>query len=284
MAEQRVQADCHAHVYGGPAYAFNPEARFIPHPSQRGTGRQFRAVLHAHGFTHALVVQAQPYGRDNSAMLDAIAAANGRMKGIGLVDPATPTVELERLKARGMVGLRVNLSSFGLRELQEPGADRLFAAARELGWFLQVHTVKDDLVPAMDLLRRSRMPLLLDHFGRPEIARGIGQPGFQALLELGREGNAVVKLSGPFRCSVQDYPYRDVDPFVEAAIGAFTLSNCIWGSDWPFVPSQERVDYGPVFAPLLRWLPDAADRQIVLAENPARLFGFGREPVTGDLI
>ena len=59
-----------------------------------------------------------------------------------------------------------------------------------------------------------------------------------------------------------------------AAIAAFTLENCVWGSDWPFVRLDARVDYGPTLACLVRWLPDEADRNQVLWETPKRLFGF----------
>ncbi len=113
-----------------------------------------------------------------------------------------------------------------------------------------------------------------DHFGRPDVTRGISQPGFRTLIEFGRSGNAVIKLSGPFRSSREGYPYRDVDPFIAAAIEAFTLDRCVWGSDWPFVRMDERMDYGPPFTCLARWLPDAKDRQKVLWDSPARLFGF----------
>jgi predicted TIM-barrel fold metal-dependent hydrolase len=115
---------------------------------------------------------------------------------------------------------------------------------------------------------------MIDHFARPDPRAGLAQPGFQALLALGQTGNAVVKLSGPFRCSHQPPPYADVEPFIAAAVGAFTLENCVWGSDWPFVRVDERIDYGPELACLARWFPDAGDRAKVLVENPARLFGF----------
>ena len=49
----------------------------------------------------------------------------------------------------------------------------------------------------------------------------------------------------------------------------------MWGSDWPFVRTDERIDYGPELACLQRWLPDEADRRKVLWDTPARLFGFG---------
>ena len=100
------------------------------------------------------------------------------------------------------------------------------------------------------------------------------QPGFQALLAFGREGHAI-KLSGPFRASTQGcFPWDDVDPFIAAAIDAFTIDRCVWGSDWPFVRMDDRMDYGPALACLARWVPGAADREKVLWHNPARLFGF----------
>jgi predicted TIM-barrel fold metal-dependent hydrolase len=106
------------------------------------------------------------------------------------------------------------------------------------------------------------------------MARGLGQPGFQALVALGRAGRAAVKLSGAFRFSRAGSPYLDADPYAQALIEAFTVDRCVWGSDWPFVRATARVDYGPLLACLARWLPDPGDRRKVLWDNPARLFGF----------
>jgi predicted TIM-barrel fold metal-dependent hydrolase len=267
-------ADCHAHVFCDAAYPFAAQTVYVPDASQRGRVASFLAVLDAHGLTHGLLVGAQPYGRDNRCMLDAIAAGQGRLKGIALVSPAISDRDLTALGERGVVGIRMNLSTYGLAELIEPGADRLLARIRERNWFLQIHCEKDELVAAAPLLRKSGVRLVIDHFGRPDLRRGIDQPGFAMLLELGRSGNAVVKLSGPFRVSQDGPPYRDVDPFIAAAIDAYTLQNCVWGSDWPFVRVEERVDYGPGLACLARWLPDPEDRHQVLWRNPARLFGF----------
>jgi predicted TIM-barrel fold metal-dependent hydrolase len=267
-------ADCHAHIFCGAAYPFDPNAVYLPEPSQRGTARGFLAVLAAHGLTHGLVVGAQPYGRDNRCMLDAIAASNGRLKGIALVSAESSERELTRLADGGVVGIRMNLSTYGLREFVEPGADRLFARINAMGWFLQIHCERDELVAAAPIVRNAGVRVMIDHFGRPDVRRGIDQPGFATLLELGREGSAVVKLSGPFRSSLTGPPYRDVDPFIAAAIEAFTLDRCVWGSDWPFVRVDERIDYGPGYACLARWLPDASQRRRVLWENPKRLFGF----------
>ena len=266
--------DSHAHVFG-PGYPFAADVPYLPHPSQQGTAGQFRAVLDAHGLTHGLLVQAQPYLYDNRCMLDAVAASGGRFKGVALIRPGATERQLAALAEAGVVGLRFNLSTFGMREFTEPGADRLLAQAREMGWFLQIHCERDELTEAIPAICRSGVRVMIDHFGRPDPARGLAQPGFASLLELGRSGFHVVKLSGPFRSSQGGYPFRDIDPFVEAAIGAFTLERCVWGSDWPFVRTDERVDYGPQIACLARWLPDEADRNAVLWRTPAHLFGFG---------
>jgi len=266
--------DSHAHVICGDSYPYASETLYQPRPSQAGTAAKFRAVLDAHGLTHGLLVGAGPYGPDNRCMLDAIAASGGRFKGIALVKAEAPDRELSALADQGVVGIRMNLMGHGMRPLTEPGAGRLLARVKEMKWLLQIHCQKDELAEAAPILRQAGVRVMIDHFGRPDIKRGVSQPGFRTLLEFGRSGNAVIKLSGPFRSSLEGYPYRDVDPFIAAAIEAFTLDNCVWGSDWPYVRMDERMDYGPPFTCLTRWLPDAKDRQKVLWDSPARLFGF----------
>lgn len=271
---QGPAVDAHAHVFGGPEYPFDPGTNYVPEPSQRGTIAGFRSTLATHGLTHGLLVAAQPYGYDNRAMLDAIAASDGRMRGVALVPASITDRELDALHAGGVVGIRWNLTTYGLREFTEPGADRLLARLNERGWFLQVHCEHDELVPAAPIIRKSGVVLVVDHFGRPNLARGLGQPGFRTLLELGCEGTAICKLSGPFRCSLAGPPYADVDPYIEAAVAAFGHDRIVYGSDWPFVKVGERVDYGPQLACVARWFPDPAMQRRLLWDNPARLFGF----------
>lgn len=267
-------ADCHAHVFCDNAYPFSPDTLYQPHPSQTGTAAKFLAVLDAHGFTHGLLVGAGPYGPDNRCMLNAIANSGGRFKGIAVVAPDIADRELAALADGGVVGIRMNLMGHGMRPLIETGADRLLARVKELQWFVQIHCQKDELTEAAPILRKAGVRVMVDHFGRPDVKRGVSQPGFRTLLEFGKSGNAVIKLSGPFRSSVEGYPYRDVDPFIAAAIEAYTLERCVWGSDWPFVRMDERMDYGPPLTCLPRWLPDAKDRRKVLWDTPARLFGW----------
>lgn len=268
--------DCHAHVFCGERYPFAEKTIYRPHPSQAGTAREFLSVLDAHGFTHGLIVGANPYGSDNRCMLDAIASSNGRLKGIALVSHDVSEREIAELSVRGVVGCRINLYNQGLEPLTDPRAPHFLGRLREAGWWVQIQCEGDQLAEVAPVLAKARVKIVVDHFGRPDVARGVEQPGFKTLLEFGRSGAAAVKLSGPFRSSRAPYPHRDVDPFIEAAVAAFTLENCVWGSDWPFVRLDARMDYGPTLACLLRWLPNEADRAKVLWETPARLFGFAQ--------
>lgn len=267
-------ADCHAHVFCGDRLPFAEKTIYKPAPCQMGTAEQFLSVLDAHGLTHGLVVGANPYGLDSRCMLDAIESSRGRLKGIALVGPGATEKELSDLSAKGVVGCRINLFTQGLAPLTDPAAAMFLQRLREAGWFVQIQCENDQLFEVAPILTEAGVKVMIDHFGRPDIARGVQQRGFQALLELGKSGNAVVKLSGPFRSSREGLPYYDVDPFIEAAIDAFTLENCVWGSDWPFVRIDARMDYGPGLNCLGRWLPDAADRDKVLWQTPSRLFGF----------
>jgi predicted TIM-barrel fold metal-dependent hydrolase len=270
-----MAVDSHAHVFSS-IYPFQENPLYVPSANQLGTVKNFGAVLDSHGFTHALLVGAAPYGPDNRCLLDAIRQSKGRYKGIALIRPDIPDRELATLNESGIVGARVNLIGNGLRQLEEPGAELMLHKMKELGWFLQIHCQNDDLALAKPLLLKAGIRIMVDHFGRPNPRLGIEQRGFQTLLEFGKWHNAVVKLSGPFRSSVLGHPYNDVDEFVHAAIQAFGLDRCVWGSDWPYMRMEERIDYGPPLVCLDRWLPDPKDQEKILCQSPARLFGFNQ--------
>ncbi len=267
-------ADCHFHVFDPSRYAYQPGSAYLPHPSQEGTPEQLLSLLDAHGLSHGLIVSAGPYGMDTRCLLDAIARSGRRLKGIALVKNDISETEAARLKASGVVGVRINLHNLGAAMLKDASMLRLLGLLKEINWFCQIQCSGTQLVDAMPLLTQTEVRVMIDHCGRPDLAKGLNEPGFQTLLALGRGGNAVIKLSGPFRYSQQAWGYTDTDAAVAELIKAFTLDNCVWGSDWPFVRHDARVDYGPMLACVKRWLPDANHYRKVLCENPAKFFGF----------
>ncbi|HUN45677.1 MAG TPA: amidohydrolase family protein [Stellaceae bacterium] len=273
MTEAR-SIDTHAHIIDPARFPFDAGPGYRPAPHETGRAEQYCAVLDAHGVGHALLVQPSGYGYDNRALLDAMVRFPGRFKAIAVVDPETPEAELGRLSERGVVGVRFNLLSYRADALAGKAGERYLARLRELGWFAQVFADDAQWAAAAPLLRRSGVKVLVDHFGMHDPARGLDQPGFAAVVALGREGNAAVKLSAPFRLSRRP-DFSDLDPFAEVLLAAFGSGGCIWGSDWPFLNLPGGYRYGDARRAVERWLPEPERRAAVLWSNPLRLFGFG---------
>ena len=271
-----VKIDCHCHVFDPARFAYQPGNFYLPAGQERGTPALFGELRAAYGVRHALLVQPNSgYGPDNRCLLDTIARSDGCLKGIAVVANDATRSELEDLKAAGIVGIAFNPALFGAAYYADSG--KLLERIAELGMIAQVQVLDDQLVELLPLLQASGARLLFDHCGRPDVDAGIDQPGFAALLELGRRGQATVKLSGYAKYSRQPFPHADTLAYVRALIDAFTLDACVWASDWPFLRAPERIDYGTLLKFVERLFPAADDRRKVLWETPCRLFGFGAE-------
>ncbi len=116
---------------------------------------------------------------------------------------------------------------------------------------------------------------VVDHIGliRPPEG-GTQQRAFQTLLRLYRSGRCWVKLSGAYRISDQEPPYRDVIPLVDALLKHRT-DRILWGSDWPHVMMKGKMpnttDLLDAFA---EWIPEEKIQAQILSLNPKELFGF----------
>jgi predicted TIM-barrel fold metal-dependent hydrolase len=268
--------DCHCHIIDPGRFPFALTGGYRPRPDETGTRESFVAQMDECGVDCALLVQPSCYGTDNRAALDACAWQPRRFKIIGVVHPDISARELEALKARGLIGVRFNLQ-FDPDALRVAEKSSLLARLKEQGYFVQVHGREQDWVGAVSILRKTNSKAIIDHMGLERADGGIDQQGFQAVLELGQDCDAVVKLSGFFRSSRRGPPYEDLDPFTDAILKNFGVARCVWGSDWPFLGMSPRPGYKDVLAPLSRWLSDPSDRDYVLRNNPQRLFGFGKD-------
>ncbi len=266
--------DSHAHVLDPVRFPYAPEAKYSPHGQEIGTLERYLAVLDAHAMSHALLVQpTSGYAYDNRCTLDAVERSGGRLRAIVRIPPDHARGHARLLEHPAVTGVRLDLIAEGTEQLDAPDTRWLLRALAERGKVLQIQCERDQLVAALPALRRFPGHIVVDHCGRPDTAAGVSQPGFQALLDLGRDGH-YVKLSGPFRFSRAQVPFADCEPYVAALLERFTPERCVWGSDWPYLRISGRVDYGPTLGALERWIPDPAARRRVLRDTPARLFGF----------
>lgn len=274
MRSPITAVDTHAHIIDPARFPYSPQAAYHPQGQEIGTLERYLGVLDANGISHAVVVQpTSGYLFDNRCVLDAVARSNGRLRAVVRVPPARAREYASVLDAPGVVGVRLDLIADGVDVVDAPQMPWLLDAMRERGLPLQIQCERDQLVRAMPLVAAARVPAVIDHCGRPVPSLGLTQPGFSALLDLGRDGH-FVKLSGPFRFSERGSPFRDCEPFVQALLDAFTPDRCLWGADWPFLRLEGRTDYGTGLALLAQWVPDADARRRILADAPARLFGL----------
>ena len=263
--------DTHAHLYG-------PFDRFPIDPS-RGDGpdvsmEDYTAMLDAIGIDRAVLVQARDYGAIDPVTTDAIERSNGRVRGITMMSPEALDDNVDRLVATGYCGIR--LSSFShiryRTDLLEAFAPRL----RELGWVALIHLgTIDEMIDLAPRIRALPIPVMIDHMGRSKSGQGIQNPGFQALLELLRDGdNCWSKICSWYRLSETGMPYDDMRPYADALI-EMRPDRLVWGSNWPHPNSPVAIpNDGTLLDQFMEWAGDDSTRRQILVDNPERLFGF----------
>jgi predicted TIM-barrel fold metal-dependent hydrolase len=270
--------DCHVHVFDPQRFPYASDTIHTPGPADTAPVETLLAQLDTHGISHALIVGPMAgYQSDNAPILHAIGHAPDRLKGIAIVEADATARDLERLKAGGIVGVRVDLISRGADYLSRV-APRLPDMLRDLDLVLDIQCEGDQIEAVAALVRAGCGPLVLDHAGRPDLSSDPASGARRTLIDLARHPCVSVKLSGPFRFSRRPFPHEDADAVIRAIYAAFGPHRCVWGSDFPFVRLTNRPTYSDTLDALTRWIPDTTDRDMVLALTPARLFGFGSKP------
>lgn len=273
--------DAHCHVFGpGAVFPFAPERKYTPCDA----GRDELFALRDHlGVSRNVIVQATCHGADNSAMVDAVRASDGRARGIATVRPDVSDAELHRLDEAGVRGVRFN---FLKRLVDGAPKDDLAEIARKiapLGWHTVIYFESADLEELEDFFGALPTPLVVDHMGRPDVTRPVGGPEFSRFLRFVERGDVWVKVSCPERLSGtgpaaldgERHPYTDVVPFARRVVEEFP-DHVLWGTDWPHPNLTDHMpDDGLLvdFVPQVATAPDLQHK--LLVDNPMRLYWPG---------
>jgi 2-pyrone-4,6-dicarboxylate lactonase len=271
--------DCHCHVFG-PVSRF-PYAEPRSYTPDEAPLEAYLMLLELLGFDRGVLVQPSAYGRDNSAMLDALTREPERLRGVGVGGAEMTPAIIKQWHATGVRALRANefrrdgkpyyQNGVGLKDV----APHLPLMA-DLGWHLQLWIDTRDLPELWPALKNMPVPVVVDHMGRLEYHHGTRHPGFQALLRGVGEGKLWSKLSGTYRLGATPPDYAQAKPFHDALVAA-NPKNLVWGTDWPHPRPEGPVpDAGRLLAVFLDWTQDPANRQAILSDNPARLYHFPR--------
>jgi predicted TIM-barrel fold metal-dependent hydrolase len=234
------------------------------------------------GIERAVVVQPSVHGLDNTATLDAIKNSAGKFRGVGRIDDQTSKSELQRLHDNGIRGVRFNLLDRPRGNVKLDVLDRCVENIVHLGWSVDLHIDMVNLLAQEKRIRNMPVPVVIDHIARVKPAEGLGQAGFQLLLDLMKLKHVWTKVSGADKiCETMVHayfglPFVEVIPYAQAIIAAAS-DRVIWGTDWPhsnnFAPGHTPND-GDLVDLLAAFAPDDATKKSILVDNPAVLYGF----------
>lgn len=268
--------DTHFHIFG-PVNRFPyAEARAYTPPEA-----PLEALLHLHavlGIERGVVVQGHAHGTDNSALLDALNHEPRRLRGVAIVPPTISSAALERMTEGGVRGLRFHHIARTDKDKFSPiGIDAFLQLApmmADLDLHLQLLADASELPEVMPRLKHWKLPIVIDHMARLAANEGVEGGGFQALRRYLAEGKIWIKLSGAYLASRSLPDYDDMQPMHEALV-ACNPEQLVWGTNWPH-PRRVRdmPDDGHLLDVFNAWTPDAAAREKILVDNPAKLYGF----------
>ena len=267
--------DTHVHVFES-GYPLSPGRGYNPPDSTLADLRHLHATL---GVDRVVFTQPSIYGVDNSAIMDGMAALNaetpGRARAVIACTLDITDAELEEFDAKGARGVRLNTDNKGGMPLEMSQIPELAARIAPLGWHVEFLFPGKDILELMPVFRALEAPMSIAHFAYQPATAGVPAPGFQALLDLVRDGNCWIKISGANRVSETDLPpYDDVKPMAEALVEA-SPDRIVWGTDWPH-PNKYEVNPndGDLVDAFGDWIADDALRRKIMVDTPAAFYRF----------
>jgi predicted TIM-barrel fold metal-dependent hydrolase len=191
---------------------------------------------------------------------------------VDLDETGATDAELADWHRLGVRGIRVNVSPVrppeaGLASAMLPRIARLTAICRELRWHLDFLTPGWLVSELMPTLRELPIEFSVAHFGLFPAKDGVQQRGFGILALVGDAPAAASWLTGSGRFGAR---FTDVAPFAQArSRGAAAGSGA----------ATFRICRSTIGSAPFRYTTSSAagarrNPQLILADNPARLFGF----------
>lgn len=204
-----------------------------------------------HQITGAVFVQADC--RDDEALDEVrwvtdLAADHRFLRGIVAYAPlhegSSAAPHLRALAAEPLVvGVRRLLQGHSSETITDPG---LIAGIRLLPeWGLAFDLcVTHDQLPAVAALVDAcpETTFILDHLGKPPVARGQFDPWREDLARIASFPHVACKLSGLATEAAPGWTAADVRPYLAHALEVFGPRRCMIGSDWPVATLQTTVE------------------------------------------
>ena len=263
--------DGHCHVFGpSPAFPFAPERKYTP--CNAGKDKLFALRDHL-GFSRNVIVQATCHGKDNRALVDACRAAGDLARGVASVGAEISRSELSEMHDAGVRGVRFNF----VKRLVDATPKSVFIdiakKVQEFNWSVTVYFEGSDLADLEPFLKQLPGIVVIDHIGRPDVAKGVDHPDFGRFMRLMDENvNIWTKVTCPERLSVIGVPYDDTVPYYRKIVSRFE-DRVHWGTDWPHPNMKSHMpDDGFLVDFIPKIAPATEQQKKLLVSNPMRLY------------
>lgn len=139
----------------------------------------------------------------------------------------------------------------------------------EYGFSFDICIRHPQMAAVVELVRRCpETSFILDHIGKPAIAKGELEPWRTHLRELAALPNVICKVSGMVtEADHQNWTVEDLKPYVVSVLEAFGEDRVAFGGDWPVVLNASRYTrWVAALDTLTADLSDTAKRKL-WAEN-----------------
>ena len=240
-----------------------------------------KPLLAAAGIDATVLVQAAPTVAETEFLLQVAHESEGLVRGVvGWTDLAAPDAiaTLERLADDPLLkSIRPML-----QDLPDPDwitrreVQRALSALPELRLRFDALVKPRELKALMRMLgRRSDLAVVIDHCGKPDIARGAWQPWADDLATIARHTQAECKLSGLVTEAAKGWDVDTLRRYVEHVLDCFGPQRVLWGSDWPVVTlAANYAEWIAATDALLASL-SAPDVAAIRGDNARRFYGLG---------
>ena len=271
--------DAHCHVFGpGDQFPYAAERKYTPCDASRDQLFSLRDHL---GIARNVIVQATCHGADNRAMVDALAHAGGRARGVATVKHDIGDAELQALHDAGVRGVRFNFVKRLVDFTPKHELTDIAGRISKLGWHVVIYFEAADLPGLWDFFTGLPTTIVVDHMGRPDVGKPVDGPEFELFVNFMRKHpNVWCKVSCPERLSLsgppardgEQAPYRDVIPFARRIVETFP-DRVLWGTDWPHPNLRDHMSDDGLLVDFIPQIATTAELQRkLLVDNPMRLY------------
>lgn len=260
--------DSHAHVFDR-SLPLTATRRYAP--DYDAPLARYLALLDRHAIGHAVLVQPSFLGTDNRYLLEALRLAGPRCRGVAVVSPDIDAAALQALQACGIRGIRLNLFGLDHLDLRAASWQALFDKLLALNLHVELHAPLVQLPQRLAAILPRRLPIVVDHFGRPGPDDLASPDAFRDLFALAEREQLFIKVSAPYRLLNEQQQDR-LPELLARFVEVFSSSRLMWGSDWPHTQHERQTTFDANLAWPLQALSNERDRHNIMYDTAARFY------------